>query len=96
MRLAVLSYSYVPDVVARREPHRAGHLALIESERSAGRLLLAGAVGDPPHGALFVFPDAGVAAAFEAADPYGRAGLVTEARIEPWNVVAHGPLPEGD
>ena len=94
MRLTVLSYSYVPDVLERREPHRPGHLELIERERSARRLLLAGAVGEPPHGALFVFIDPAAAAGFAAADPYGQAGLVSESRIEPWNVVAHSPLPE--
>jgi uncharacterized protein YciI len=92
MRLAVLTYTYVPDVTERREPHRAAHLLLIERMSAEGRLLIAGAVGDPPEGALFVFRDASAAEDFAAADPYRDAGLVVEHSIRPWNVVAHSPL----
>lgn len=45
----------------------------------AGKLVCAGAVADPPEGALFVFKGASRDAieAFVAADPYVKAGLVT-------------------
>ena len=58
--------------------------------------MIAGATGDPPSGALFVFegePDPGdEARAFMDADPYVAAGLVAESRIEPWTVVAERPF----
>ena len=50
---------------------------------------MAGALGDPPHGAAIVFageePDA--IEAFAREDPYVRAGLVTGWRVEPWKLV---------
>lgn len=92
MEPALLSYSYVPDVLARRGPHRDAHLELIARMESEGRLLLGGAVGDPPEGALLVFADAAAAEEFVAADPYAAAGLVAERSIRPWKLVADRPL----
>jgi len=85
----LLFYDYVPDILERRGPFRAEHLGLVQSFKDDGRLVMAGAVGDPPHGALFVFAggDAAVAGEFAAADPYMAAGLVTDRRVERWNVV---------
>jgi uncharacterized protein YciI len=86
----ILFYDYVEDIVERRGPHREGHLERIRSEKDAGRIVMAGAVGDPPHGGVIVFAD-GVEpteiGAFVDADPYVTAGLVTARRIEPWNLV---------
>lgn len=85
-----LFYDYVPDVLERRGPHREAHLARI-AEWTGGRgLLMAGALGDPPTGALFVFADVPeeAVAEFAAGDPYLAAGLVTAHRIVPWTVVA--------
>ncbi len=85
----ILFYDYVEDVLERRDPYRQGHLARIAAEREAGRVVMAGAIGDPPHGAVIVFrgvsPDE--IKAFAAADPYVQAGLVSTRRIERWNVV---------
>src|SRR5947209_5694320 len=85
----ILFYDYVPDIVQRRGPYREGHLAAIAAEQQAGRVIMAGALGDPPHGAAIVFGDAAVdeIEAFVAADPYVRAGLVRGHRIELWTVV---------
>ena len=83
----ILFYDYVEDVLERRGPYREEHLARI---REDDRIVMAGALGDPPHGAAIVFgPDADVAAidAFAADDPYVRAGLVAGRRVERWNVV---------
>ncbi len=85
--LHVLSYDYVPDILERREPHRPAHLALIREYHEAGRLRLAGAIGDPVRGALIVFSDPDAAADFVLRDPYVLNGLVTAHRIEPWHVV---------
>ncbi len=87
--LHILTYEYVADVVERRKPHRAAHLEQIRRWSAERGLVLAGATGDPPSGALFVFEgDRAEVEAFAAADPYGAAGLVSAARIEPWTVVA--------
>lgn len=90
----VLTYTYVDDMLELRKPHREGHLAHIEAWHGDGRLAMAGATGDPPSGGLFVFEvdSADEVREFAAADPYGEAGLVTEARIEPWTLVAHRDL----
>ena len=85
-QLTVLTYSYVPDVVARRDPHREQHLALL----AAHGCVIGGATGDPPHGALLAFPTQAQALAFRDADPYRAAGLVTDDRIEPWAIGVGG------
>jgi len=50
---------------------------------------MAGALGDPPHGAAIVFTgiEAEAIEAFARDDPYVRAGLVTDRRVEPWKLV---------
>ena len=85
--LHLLVYTYVPDIVERRVPYREGHLALIREYRADDRLVIAGALGDPPHSGLLAFRTAADAEAFAAADPYGPAGLVVSWRVEPWAVV---------
>jgi hypothetical protein len=83
----VLFYDYVPEILERREPHRPAHLALAREYHEAGRLRLAGAVGEPVHGSMLVFTDPESAADFVLRDPYVLNGLVTAHRIEPWHVV---------
>jgi uncharacterized protein YciI len=85
-----LFYDYVDNVVERRAPHRPAHLELYRHWREDGKLLMGGALGDPPHGALIVFDaeSAGEVEAFAAADPYVLNGIVTGRRVEPWAVVA--------
>jgi len=104
-RLLALFYEYVPDILERRTPHREAHLAHAGAAADRGELIIAGALGDPPHGAMFAFDveDQVVIEEFVAADPYVKAGLVTGHRIEPWTVVvqprgfynpAPGPSPD--
>jgi uncharacterized protein YciI len=85
-----LSYDYVPNIVERRAPHRPAHLERYRRWRQEGRLVMGGAIGDPPHGALIVFDVSGPAEVeeFAAADPYVVNGLVTGRRVEPWAVVS--------
>ena len=85
-----LFYDYVPDIVERRAPFRPEHLELYRSWREEGRLVMGGAVGDPPHGGLIVFDVASAdeVEEFCARDPYVVNGLVTGRRVEPWAVVA--------
>jgi uncharacterized protein YciI len=85
----ILFYEYVEDMAERRGPYREAHLERIRAERDAGRVVMAGALGDPPHGAAIVFkgvePDQ--IEQFARADPYSRAGLVSASRVERWNLV---------
>ena len=85
----LLLYEYVDDMLERRGPHREAHLDRIRVERDGGRIVMAGALGDPPTGGAIVFR--GVTAdhveAFVHADPYVQAGLVTSWHFAPWNVV---------
>jgi hypothetical protein len=76
-------------MLERRAPYRESHLDRVRAERGAGRVVMAGAIGDPPHGAVIVFCDVEPSAieAFAEADPYVEAELVTSWRVEPWNVV---------
>ena len=50
---------------------------------------MAGAAGDPPDSALFVFrgDSADAATRFANSDPYVKNGLVLSWRVQPWNVV---------
>jgi uncharacterized protein len=85
----ILFYEYVEDIVERRAPYREAHLAHIRERRERGDLLMAGALGDPPHGAAFVFRGADPASIedFVQGDPYVQAELVSGWRMEPWNLV---------
>ncbi len=85
----VLFYEYVPDIVERRAAHREAHLARIQAEKEAGRIVMAGALGDPPTGAAIVFDGVQPTEieSFAEADPYVEAGLVVDWRIEPWRLV---------
>lgn len=84
-----LFYDYVADVVERRAPLRDDHLALAREWKQDGRIVMAGALGSPPTGALFVFrvDDPAQIDEFVAADPYVSGDLVTGHRVIPWNVV---------
>jgi uncharacterized protein YciI len=84
-----LFYDYVEDVVEKRAPLRADHLALARQWKDDGLIVLAGALGTPPTGALFVFlvDDPALVDEFVAADPYVSGGIVTAHRVVPWNVV---------
>ena len=85
--LQLLKYEYVSDMAEKRAPHRQAHLNLIEEYHAEGKLVIAGAVGDPPHSGLLAFASEEAASAFADEDPYGAAGLVVSKTIEPWTVV---------
>jgi uncharacterized protein len=95
MKHFALTYDVVDRFVEKRMPHREAHLGLVRAAHARGELVLAGALGDPPDGALLVFrsdaPD--VAERFARADPYVLQGLVTGWRVRPWNVVVGDGAP---
>jgi hypothetical protein len=86
--LFVLTYDYVPDVLEKRTPHRADHLANARAWHAAGKLKLIGAFDPPSDGAIAVFdvPAAADVEEFVRADPYVKSGIVTGYRVRPWGV----------
>jgi uncharacterized protein len=86
-RTYLLLYDYVEDMPERRTPHREAHLAHIQAQRDAGNIVMAGAF-DPPVGGALVWRGVQRDAieAFVAEDPYNRAGLITDWRVEAWAV----------
>jgi uncharacterized protein YciI len=85
----LLLYDYVEDIVERRGPYRDAHLERIAAGRQIGTILMAGSLGDPPHGAALVFKGATreEVEQFVRDDPYVDGGLVTKWYIERWNLV---------
>jgi uncharacterized protein YciI len=85
----LLLYDYVPDIVERRGPHRAAHLAHARAAVDRGDLVLGGALANPTDGGVLLFktdaPD--VVEAFVERDPYVLNGLVTRWRIREWTTV---------
>jgi uncharacterized protein YciI len=79
----------VPDFLTQRGAYREEHLGLAREAHSRGELVLAGALADPPDGALLVFRggDESAAQEFVRKDPYVRNGLVKRWEIRPWTVV---------
>lgn len=73
----------------RRGPYREAHLERIASAREAGRIVMAGALGEPPKGGAIVFKGLGPEEIqrFVSDGPYVQAGLVTTWRVEPWKLV---------
>ena len=88
-----LTYDVVPGFVDRRMAYREAHLKRVRDAHDRGELVMAGAVGDPPDGALLVFraESAAVAETFAKTDPYVLEGLVTSWRVRPWHVVIGAP-----
>jgi uncharacterized protein len=84
----LLLYTYVPEMETRRVPFRDAHLQRILHERDTGRIAFAGGF-DPPTGGAIVFRgvERDHVERFVAADPYVLNGLVTEHRIERWNII---------
>jgi hypothetical protein len=96
----LLFYDVVDDYVTRRVPLRAEHVGLARDAVARGEMVLAGALANPPDGAVFLFRGSSPAAAerFAEADPYVRNGIVTRWRVREWTTVvgptAESPLPD--
>ncbi|KAG2450581.1 hypothetical protein HYH02_005082 [Chlamydomonas schloesseri] len=90
----LLEYKYVPDILEKRTPYRAAHIEGAKKQAEAGKMVMAGAFGETPEGALFVFRDTTPEdiEKFVKADPYVQNGLVPAWHIKPYAVVV-GPLP---
>ena len=72
-----LFYDAVDDFIARRGAYRDDHLRLARDAHARGELMLAGALPDPPAGALLIFQgeNPAVAEAFARQDPYVKKWL---------------------
>lgn len=92
MAYFALFYDVVDDMINRRVPYRPAHLEHVRAAHGRGEVVMGGAIGDPPSGALIVFQTASarVVEDFAAADPYVLNGLVTAWRVMPWTVVVGG------
>jgi uncharacterized protein YciI len=92
MNYYVLSYRLTEDYMERRQQFREIHLGMARESAERGELVMAGAVGDPPDGALFIFRyvDRSAAEDFARHDPYVLNGLVTNWEVKPWAVVIGG------
>jgi uncharacterized protein len=86
-RQYILFYDYVADILERRTPYREEHLNKIRAGKEDGRILMAGPLGDPPHGAAIVFAERTQAETFVQEDPYVQGGLVTSWHVQLWTLV---------
>lgn len=76
---------YVADAATRREPHRAEHLANIDSRLSSGEFLIAGALADLSASILVVrAADADAARALMESDVYWTRGVWTRIEVSPY------------
>jgi uncharacterized protein YciI len=91
----LLFYDVVEDYVARRGAFRAAHLEHAWQAHARGELVLAGALANPPDGAVFLFRGSSPrdSEAFAKADPYVVNGLVTRWHVREWTTVV-GDLAE--
>lgn len=89
----VLKYTYVGDILERRGPYRAAHLAHAQAAVNRGEMLLGGAL-DPPDLAYIIFKTESkeLVEQFVKDDPYVINGLVTAHDIRAWNVVVGSAL----
>ena len=86
--MVVILYHFVADFMARRQAYRADHLAHIRAEEKAGRIVAGGALAESLHKGLILYRGSEAEAeAFVEADPYVRAGIVTDHEIGAWSVV---------
>jgi uncharacterized protein YciI len=86
MKHFILLYEYVPDMAARRDPHRPGHLEHVGASEKRGEIVMAGPLLDPIDGALLVFnaTDKSVVETFAKNDPYLAAGLILKHTVREW------------
>lgn len=74
----MVTYTYGPDMLERRQPYRPDHLLHLQKAVDEGRLVIAGAFTEPVDGALLLVEgeSAGDIMSWVASDPYAKAGLI--------------------
>lgn len=92
----ILLYEVGDGFIEKRGVYRNEHLQLARAAHERGELVLAGALANPPDGAVLCFrgesPQA--AEAFAKSDPYVTNGLVKSWRVREWSTVDWPSLPE--
>ena len=85
----LLFYDVVDDYLEKRQPHREAHFNHIKPYVERGDVRLAGALADPPDGAVLAFKvvDKKIIEQFAENDPYVLNGVVTNWYIRDWKVV---------
>ncbi len=85
----LLTYELTADYLTKREAFRDAHLSHAMTFVKQGYLCLGGALQSPASQALLVFKakDTQVVKDFANQDPYVLNGLVTQWRINEWNIV---------
>ena len=85
----LLTYDLIDDYLIKREAIRDAHLNHAMTYVEQGSLCLGGALESPASQALLVFKakDSQLAKDFANQDPYVLNGLVTQWRVDEWNVV---------
>ena len=86
----LVTYSYPTDMLERRQPHRAEHLAHLQRGVEEGKLVFAAAFTDPVDGAVLLVEadDAGDIVSWVGSDPYARAGLIRGVGVRELTVAA--------
>jgi uncharacterized protein YciI len=89
MKHFLLFYEVAPDYLERRPQFREQHLRLAWEAAERGEIIVAGALADPPGGAVLMFAgdDRSVAEEFARSDPYVRNGLVERWHVREWTTV---------
>ena len=89
MKHFLLFYEVSPDYLERRPQYRTEHLKLAWDAQERGEIVIAGALADPPDGAVLMFQgeDSSAAQRFAEADPYVANGLVTRWYVREWTTV---------
>eukprot|EP00742_Colponemidia_sp_Colp-10_P003377 GILJ01003597.1.p1 GENE.GILJ01003597.1~~GILJ01003597.1.p1 ORF type:complete len:132 (-),score=13.07 GILJ01003597.1:240-593(-) len=86
----VLLYSFVENMIEKRTPYRAAHLALVHDMEAKGALVAGGAFMEPTDGGMLLFKaeDRHRIEAFVKSDPYYQNGLVTKYEIKKYMLVS--------
>lgn len=89
MKHYLLFYDGSDGYLERRAPFRNAHLAYAWAAHERGDLVLAGALAEPPDGAVLWFrgDSPRVAEAFAERDPYVLNGVVKTWRVREWTTV---------
>jgi uncharacterized protein len=85
----ILFYKTIEDYIEKRIPFREEHLTLANNARKKGELIMAGALANPPDGAVLIFKGDSpkIAEEFARQDPYVKNGLIKEWHVREWTVV---------
>jgi hypothetical protein len=89
MKHFLLFYETAPDYMERRPQFRSEHLRLAWEAFERGEIVVAGALADPPDGAvlMFVGEDSSAAENFARNDPYVQNGLISRWHVREWTTV---------